>query len=1787
MENEENANHQIFFCDTITSINRLTGNEFYFYSNDDADIYRKKKCNELQIGEANTGDHSELQPLIINDGDIKRNKLKNQKQSEIQTGKKKQCKVSKKEQGDTSNYFSSERTINEHVYEERERLVFEQEFNKVHDMYNVEEIMKIINKLNSIRKEIETVIYKKLEKKYSEFLTASDKIKDIEMFIKNINDLVVENTRELKLLQDKKYRQSLNIINLVTKKKKFQKINLVILTIYIIYICDRLIFKSILKKDYEYASLVYFELVNFIKANAKYLDKINCILHLKEKIMLEYFDRLKQKNQTSFVEFLFSNNTNKNFEVQLKNSFKIYYLLFKSKPSNFIENLLAFIYQCFRKISKQVIFSFLIVIKKSGSRDKQKKEEKKKENLIDAKKVAENTKQQKGAENGNYSTQDFDKKNSFYKEDIKKTVDTYELKTNGSCEHSPNDTPSLYENCMYEDINNKSSNQRKNIVQNVNLKKNEGTSRLIANVDDSSSPRDTNISDVTNPGYENRDKLKMIGNKTINNNLSSTLNNPNDTFEIDINHIQEEANFLFIPLNELAQKLNEKNCLTSLLKIYEIVFDVMKKYDSIIIYLLNYKKKEPSKGDSRGLKKEDTSLNHNSRDSSVGDDTFQFSKYHNNRGSIVLENEPFDEIGKMDKNDPEGENLYKYNFQSNETHILDDTNWEENLPQYVDHRNSFRFYDMLNEYKNEKYHSIISKYYQINDGSSYSPLIKYFVKNVDIENSTYAEYSLKIQERVESYLKNRNIQYDNSETYRKFALDNANKLISAKNKFLKNIEKVIKTIIEHIRFDNFNFHYIFRFAIVTIIFCVNSFLFENNCSNSRIYHLKKGEWRGICSTEMCNEKDSQNEDEKKEESPTLRNEAESHECLAENHQTDKKTETKKLIHESVQTKIKSTTKSSINSNFYGYKGKNNFTKLVKSVNIQSRHSSAERTYKSETPIQDNELNMKNYQTKNDYQSKMEETCMEYFLSENAPILLVEEKRTEFFHNLLKNNSIFEEMENKIKDNLHHFFYHNGKKLNDSINKDNWVRVPVKINQCIFKKKFHFFHIISFYKKTFYDFLNSPISENPLVNLNLKKLEEELCSEEEISEHVNIGLVTNLGGSKFSNEGAIEPNWGKYTKSDFDTAQVRKETNNLYYDKTCVETNLKKTKNMINNKEMFEIVNFDIVLSNSSNMLTCSLQNYLMFKELFPNLKDIINQYIFKIIDFYMYVLCSYFMKRETMEELLIDLKKYNDRLGINNIFFIIKKQEKYKQLYNFLIFYNEEIKKNADNYHFLYVQKNPHRFFQSKYNTTNCNINLKDSPCPSLNLCNFHTIYSSTCHYAISEKIISIESLYCLISKLKEEIMQTKDNSNKEHIDQMKNNHGHSPMQNEISNQEVNVRHNNSGFNNTSRKDNIEWDSFLPFFEQKLRIIDELRILVYCDSLYEIVDSTNYINEVVKLINDACNNYKSAINGKDDFDNLNAKKKFQTNMNQFMNLYINILNDAKRKIMFCCDGVVSVVVHYLLWNLINYIFNLNNIEIVHHIRSEVAPIIDPNNTNNSGGNDSSFKNENQVRTNQHVHTTGANTKGTEESIANLQRETKVLPFCNDAKFSGANLVSNNKSTLHGAIRQKVGCSTDSDNSSTYCGGATEDIINTLKYFFNKISNSIIQHITNLENEIEKYLSSSEVDNDSNCNTDIRNTVYMKLYKDLKDFNTERHNFYYIFLSKGMNYYDQYVDLHLYNLEKLDQLIKCANPDFFQYKHVHSVILKYHSCKLVPESYVAQYEMGILKEIQSKIISRTV
>lgn len=267
----------------------------------------------------------------------------------------------KKSKGEHDICFFSDHLKNGNHLEDKVKFVFSQELNKVNDIFNVEEIMKIINNLNSIRIEIETTIYKKLEKKYKNFLLSTVKIKDIDSDITNMKNHLSNNLNEIKCLQEKKYKEKLHIIDLISKKNLYKQINLILLIIFIISYYDILLFKNILKKNFEFSSIAFYQLYQFINHNHKLLQHIKCVNNLKHKMFSIYFNRIKENNETNFVHFLFSDDSKKTNQINinelLTTLLKIYYLLFKIKPFNFIDNSLVYMYQFFQQISKQIVFS--------------------------------------------------------------------------------------------------------------------------------------------------------------------------------------------------------------------------------------------------------------------------------------------------------------------------------------------------------------------------------------------------------------------------------------------------------------------------------------------------------------------------------------------------------------------------------------------------------------------------------------------------------------------------------------------------------------------------------------------------------------------------------------------------------------------------------------------------------------------------------------------------------------------------------------------------------------------------------------------------------------------------------------------------------------------------------------------------------------------------------------------------------------------------------------------------------------------------------------------------------------------------------------------------------------------------------------------------------------------------------------------------------------------------------------------------------------------------------------
>ncbi|CRG98000.1 conserved Plasmodium protein, unknown function [Plasmodium gallinaceum] len=1651
MENKEMRNDKILIFDTNSSINHLTGDEFYFYSNDDAIIYKKNNSYKLHK-ETNVNNNSNTTEKNT------KNTKKINEHNEKEYNKKKISNLNKGNDIIINCYFS-EYINKQHIFEEREKFVFENEFNKISDIYNTEEIMKIINNLNSIRKEIETVIYKKLERKYKNFLVSTIKIKTIENYITNIKNLLSENMNELKIMQKNKYKESLNIIHLFKKKKKSKKINLVILVLYFIYIYDKLIFKNILKRDYEYASVIFYELLNFLNENITLLNNINCIHNLKEKMFSTYFNRLKQNNQTNFVDFLFSNSSKRNLETQLEKSVKIYYLLFKSKSYNFIDNFLAYVYQCFQKISKQIIFSFIIVNKKKVKEKKKINNDKDEilffyENDLN---INENIEHEENIRN------EKDKKNSDNFTKIKKKINN-----------------SLNEKLQKENVNKKNLSSNKHFTEKIPNSENVNMTYTPSNFENIFFSINDNINESPIAINENSDynisREEEKGAKV-------SINKKNEKFEDEINNLQED-NFLFIPLNELVQKLKEKDGMISLIKIYEIVFDILNKYDFIIIYLLKCHKNMKS----------DYVLLEKTNDSFISKEKIEHSlNVDNNKSSIYH--------SKNDQNDIYfNENTYKNHNNICDINIENRKSSDENMAE-KNLYNSFSFYDIYFFCRNKNSHSIDSKFYEAKDYDN-SSITKFFLKNINIENCSFSENCLKIKEEIENYLKDKSMEYNHSIEYLNFALENVDKLLNAKDKFLKNIEKVIKIIIENIQFHDFNFNYIFGFIVITIIFCCNSFLFKFNCSNYQIYNLNKTKYYYTKEKYEVFEKKELSEEYVNEENDKIFN-------------VYKREEIKKCEENTDSFQEKNDKKF---TSFSNSKYKEKTTKICRKNFILNNDIKSENI---NTTIINNQLNKKenekNKSSVSNVGKKGEECNNDEFIRINNF------KNEKLFLSEIKNNIIFEEMEKKIKNYLSKYFCINIKKLNDVINKDNWTRIPININHHIFNKKINFFSVISFYKKTFSDFLNKPFSENPLKNFNFKKLEEELCSDNNLNEHINdninsqsyVKLVDGLSNVNLDSINEIENLYNDYDDKKYEELKINKE------------------KIELNN---FEIVNFDIILSNSANVLASILQNYFILKELLYNLKEEINEYIFKLIDFYLYIICFFFMKKENIEELIIDIKKYSERLGINNIYFILKKQEKYNELYNFLISHNEEIKRNFHKYNFLGFNKNESKFSQAKYDLIKFN-NITDNNSQFFYLNNFRKIYSSTSLYALSEKIISLESSFCLICKLKEEIIEQKNNLKKKEYEEIYNDN----KNDNIKSKNTIIEHLKE--DNTKKKD--EKDVFLNFLDKKLAIIDELRILIYCDSLYDIIESSNYINEILKIINETFNEENKNKTGIDD---LNTKKKdLKKKLSQYMNLYLNILNDTKRKLMFCCEGILSIVIHYILWNLINYIFNLNNIEIVHKIKSEFMPIISKNNEHNKLTTNEANDNKNSSCI--------TKKKNPQEE---LQKNSTILQ---------------NKCNKKNSKVKVINIANENDDYNEEDKGY---LLSILKSYFYKISNIINLNIKNLEKEIEQNI---------NNNIKMKNTIYTNFYKDLKNPNSKYYKHYYIFLSKEVNYFEQYLDLHFYNVENVENLIKNYNSDFYQYKHIYSIILKYHNFKKLPESYLAHFEKDILKKIQNKIKSR--
>ncbi|VWU52712.1 conserved protein, unknown function, partial [Hepatocystis sp. ex Piliocolobus tephrosceles] len=224
MDNKKTQDDQVLFFDIGASVNHLTGNEVYFYSNNDAMQFKKNNVCKSHNNEICSNADKTLH-MLNEKKDHYQFQNYNENNNKDNEEKQNCCKLGKNISTGIDYYLNSEQKYETHIYEEREKIVFEQEFDKVNDIYNVEEIMKIINNLNSIRNEIETAIYKKLEKKYKTIITNTIKVKEIENYLTNIKKLLADNINELKALQEKKYKESLNIVDLVSQKKNYQKIN--------------------------------------------------------------------------------------------------------------------------------------------------------------------------------------------------------------------------------------------------------------------------------------------------------------------------------------------------------------------------------------------------------------------------------------------------------------------------------------------------------------------------------------------------------------------------------------------------------------------------------------------------------------------------------------------------------------------------------------------------------------------------------------------------------------------------------------------------------------------------------------------------------------------------------------------------------------------------------------------------------------------------------------------------------------------------------------------------------------------------------------------------------------------------------------------------------------------------------------------------------------------------------------------------------------------------------------------------------------------------------------------------------------------------------------------------------------------------------------------------------------------------------------------------------------------------------------------------------------------------
>ncbi|KNG77728.1 hypothetical protein PFMG_03929 [Plasmodium falciparum IGH-CR14] len=1812
-DNDEVPNDEITFFDINNSINHLTGKEFYFYSNNDVFIYKQNnpheflkdkssirikdpacssiqdiKCNDesdtseesdendaININNSiNINDHIDTNnpidiidpintnnPIDINDEhkyckliDYKHkynNNSINNMNNLINT-----CGKGNITNRDTNN-FKNNKHINKHVYknkkskgehdicffsdhlkngnhlEDKVKFVFSQELNKVNDIFNVEEIMKIINNLNSIRIEIETTIYKKLEKKYKNFLLSTVKIKDIDSDITNMKNHLSNNLNEIKCLQEKKYKEKLHIIDLISKKNLYKQINLILLIIFIISYYDILLFKNILKKNFEFSSIAFYQLYQFINHNHKLLQHIKCVNNLKHKMFSIYFNRIKENNETNFVHFLFSDDSKKTNQINinelLTTLLKIYYLLFKIKPFNFIDNSLVYMYQFFQQISKQIVFSCFMRNMETQQEDTLHKiaEDALIKNQINSKcknkinntldhfnKIHQKKRNNQNLYNSPYQNKNVDEiknKNVDALQNHNKDILQCQNKDILQCQ---NIYHNLQDKSFCQDQDNHKVSQAEKFQQNFLSYKTEQSEELI--------DQDISIYDKTNLThnmiYLKYDQIdENIKNKNKNKNYGSNNNNNiNDRDIYKNNHSTNQQNdadnFLFIPLNELVPKLNDTSSLLSLIKIYEILFDVFNKYDYIIIYLLNYylqKNNDISKYQTENKTKfdhlEKTNLTLYNKIYQYNNDNVQTINMYTDK----LTNETYQEITttkQLSQN---------YNIYNEDIHI------QNNVTNNLDESNYSQFYNIDNNQSNIFY---IPNTYN-------SHVLTYFLKKDTMENQTYDQKCTSIKNKIELYLKEKSISYIYSQEYIYFTLQNALHLIYVKKKFLKNMEKVIKTIIENIQFNNFNFNHLCSYIFLTIIYCLHSYLFKYNSSNDQIYYLTKSLKENKNINVYVNLKDNINV----------------------------------FVNPKDNINVCANPKENINVYVNPKDNINVCANPKDNINVNEKIH----------------VNIK----KNDYKY----SCNTLY-NEQKNVYIEEHIRTSIFEdpNLLKdilqNHDIFLDVEKKLKKSYFPTFYYlNIKTLNDMINRDHWLRIPNKINNKIcnnnFNFTFNFNNILTFYKNEFHDFLNVPFSPNPLKKFNFENIRQYLCFDQHTQKYDDDIPNINVTNKSFD-------------ISICDDKNVKKE--DFYsYNISCSKVDKKKN---ISETPYFNIVNFESITSNSSNLLTCIIQDYFILQNLVHNLKEDIHKYIFKSIDMYIYIICYYFMKRSNIQELLINVKQNKEKLNINNILFIIKKQEKYTELCKFLQHYNDEIKKNEEHYNFLYVNSNINTSFpsSSKNNITHDSNIMNDKNYLSIYpLSNCSKIFSFTSLYALSEKIIALESIFCVLINMKEEIIKLNEDSKdkKQDRDKDKDKHKHKHKHNSnIHVQKCELQYNKIGTfptdntggnydddnyymlkqnNHCNNKNKIYCNkptndviyTFQTFLDKKLNMINEIRILTYCDSLYNIIDSENYVNEILRIINESYNSTNNVDEYKNKYknnkinllsnDNLNKKtENLKKNLDEYVNLYINILNDSKRKLMFCCEGILSIVIHYLLWNLINYIFNVNNIEIIQKIKSDYFPVTENINTNNNNNNNNNNNKNNNNKNNNNKNNNNNNNN-------NNYHHNNI--FKSSKKDNYNNLLNNNQDMMK-----------SQDNH--FHNHDNKNLVSTLRYHFEKISNCIKKNIINLENEIDDQI---------NNNINIHNSIYYKFYKDLKNPENPLYQYYYIYLSKGNTFFDQYIDLHFYNLQKLDNFVKNYNSDIYQYKHVQSIISKYNTYKkITPESFAAHFEAHTLKKIQN-------